>query len=100
MASRGARLVIPIDLKKKVREQKLPLHNRWHPDIPPVTEVTTGEVFRVEMVDFSGGGITQEFTAEDIKHANPSIVSFSCYIYIISQLLGQLNQKQSLIFKY
>lgn len=66
---------MPIDVKKKPREQKLPLHNRWHPDIPPVAEVTVGEVFRVEMVDFSGGGITKEYTAEDIKHANPSIVS-------------------------
>lgn len=81
MASYGPRLVVPIDVKKKPWEQKLPLHNRWHPDIPPVAEVTVGDVFRVEMVDFSGGGITKEYTAEDIKHANPSIVSspFVCF---------------------
>ena len=71
----GARLVVPIDLTKKPYEQKLPLHTRWHPDIPPVAEVTAGEVFRVEMVDFSGGGITKDYTAEDIKHADPFIVS-------------------------
>ncbi|CAL8164720.1 unnamed protein product [Prunus armeniaca] len=76
MASYGPRLVVPIDVKKKPWEQKLPLHNRWHPDIPPVAEVTVGDVFRVEMVDFSGGGITKEYTAEDIKHANPSIVHY------------------------
>lgn len=76
MASFGSKLVIPIDLKKKPGEQKLPLHNRWHPDIPPVTEVKSGEVFRVEMVDFSGGGITKEYTAEDVKHADPSIVHY------------------------
>lgn len=83
MASYGPRLVVPIDVKKKPWEQKLPLHNRWHPDIPPVAEVTVGDVFRVEMVDFSGGGITKEYTAEDIKHANPSIVSspFVCFAY-------------------
>lgn len=75
MALYGARLVLPIDLKKKPWEQKLPLHNRWHPDIPPVSEVRTGELFRVEMMDFSGGRITQEYSAEDIKHADPSIVS-------------------------
>ncbi|KAH7511193.1 hypothetical protein FEM48_ZijujUnG0034300 [Ziziphus jujuba var. spinosa] len=40
MAQYGARVVVPIDLKKKPWEQKLPLHNRWHPDIPPVTEAT------------------------------------------------------------
>ncbi|KAL3592173.1 hypothetical protein D5086_010813 [Populus alba] len=73
MEQHGARLVFPIDVKKKPWEQKLPLHNRWHPDIPPVAEVTVGELFRVEMVDFSGGRITKEYSAEDIKNADPSI---------------------------
>ncbi|KAK4262387.1 hypothetical protein QN277_027954 [Acacia crassicarpa] len=68
-----ARLVVPIDLKKKPWEQKYPLHNRWHPDIPAVSEVKGGELFRVEMVDFSGGGITNKETAHDIKYADPSI---------------------------
>ncbi|KAL3640324.1 hypothetical protein CASFOL_015292 [Castilleja foliolosa] len=71
----GARLVVPINVKKKPSEQKHPLHNRWHPAIPAVAEVQTGELFRVEMVDFSGGGITKEYTAEDIKFADASIVS-------------------------
>lgn len=77
MAQYGSRLVFPIDVKKKPWEQKLPLHNRWHPDIPPVAEVTVGEFLRIEMVDFSGGGIKQENSAEDIKHADLSIVSYS-----------------------
>ncbi|XP_057960308.1 uncharacterized protein LOC131152439 [Malania oleifera] len=76
MAPRGPRLVVPIDLKKKPWEQKLPLHNRWHPDIPPVADVTEGEFFRVEMVDFSGGGITQDYSAHDIKHADPSVAHY------------------------
>ena len=75
MAHYGSRLVVPIDVKKKPWEQKLPLHNRWHPEIPPVAEVTVGELFRVEMVDFSGGGITQSHTAEDVKHVDQSVVS-------------------------
>jgi len=75
MALYGPRLVVPIDLKKKPWEQKNPLHNRWHPDIPPVAEVTAGEVFRVEMVDFSGGAITNNHTAHDIKHVDPLTVS-------------------------
>ena len=68
---------MPIDVTKKPREQKLPLHNRWHPDIPSVAQVSVGEVFRVEMVDFSSGGITREYTAEDIKYADQSVVSLS-----------------------
>lgn len=76
MAQHGPRLIVPIDVKKKPWEQEQPLHNRWHPDIPPVAEVKVGEVFRVEMVDFSGGGITKDYSAEDIKHVDLSIVSF------------------------
>lgn len=71
----GARLVVPIDVKKKPGQQEVPLHNRWHPAIPPVAEVRTSELFRVEMVDFSGGGITKDYTAQDIKFQDPSIVS-------------------------
>ncbi|KAK7250928.1 hypothetical protein RIF29_33712 [Crotalaria pallida] len=76
MARYGPRLVIPIDLTKKPWEQRFPLHNRWHPDIPSVAEVTEGEVFRVEMMDFSGGGITKNYTADDIKDADLSIVHY------------------------
>ncbi|KHG09670.1 fmdA [Gossypium arboreum] len=75
MAHYGAKVVVPIDLKKKPWEQKHPLHNRWHPDIPVVAEVKDGEVFRVEMVDFSGAGITSDYSAEDVKHADQSIFS-------------------------
>ncbi|KAA3474000.1 fmdA [Gossypium australe] len=74
MTHYGAKVVVPIDLKKKPWEQKHPLHNRWHPDIPVVAEVKDGEVFRVEMVDFSGGGITSDYSAEDVKHADQSIL--------------------------
>lgn len=79
MGTHGAKLVVPIDLRKKPTEQELPLHNRWHPDIPHVAEVQTGSFFRVDMVDCSGGGITKEYTAEDVKHVDPSVVSFLMY---------------------
>ena len=64
-----------IDLKKKACEQAQPLRNRRHPDISPVAEVTVGELFRLEMVDFSGGRITKDYSAHDIKYADQSIVS-------------------------
>lgn len=75
MGDYGPRQVVPIDVKKKPWQQKFPLHNRWHPEIPPVAEVQVAEFFRVEMVDFSGGGITKDYSAEDIKHADNSVVS-------------------------
>lgn len=77
------RLVVPVDLKKKPWEQKYPLHNRWHPDIPPVADVREGDVFRVEMVDFSGGGIGCNDSADDVKFANPSIVT-SPFSFLVS----------------
>lgn len=82
MARYGSRMLVPVDLKKKPWEQELPLHNRWHPDIPPVAEATTGELFRVEMIDFSGGAITKNYTAEDAKHVDLSAVS-SLSIYTV-----------------
>lgn len=72
----GPRLVVPIDLKKKPWEQKHPFHNRWHPEIPPVADIKAGEVFRVEMVDFTGGRITKDYSADDIKHVDVSVVSY------------------------
>lgn len=77
MGEYGPRLVVPIDVKKKPWQQKLPLHNRWHPEIPPVAEVGVDDFFRLEMVDFSGGGITGHYSAQDIKHADLSVVSLS-----------------------
>lgn len=59
--------LITVDLKKKPWEQEKPLHNRWHPEIPHVAEATEGELFRVETVDFSGGMIKDNNSAEDIK---------------------------------
>ncbi|KAK1589400.1 hypothetical protein Q3G72_033634 [Acer saccharum] len=76
MQEYGPRLVVPIDLKKKPQEQKHRLHNRWHPEIPPVAEVKAGEVFRVEMMDFSGGRITRNYSADDIKFADQSIAHY------------------------
>lgn len=75
MAPRTPRTVVPIDVKKRPWEQKLTLHNRWHPDIPPVADVVEGEVFRVEMVDWTGGRISDNDSAEDVKTIDTTIVS-------------------------
>lgn len=75
MAPSTLRKVIPIDLKKKPWEQKLPCHNRWHPDIPPVIDITENEVFRVEMMDCSGGSVGDNNSAMDIKSLDLAGVS-------------------------
>lgn len=75
MAPPTPKLVVPIDLNKRPWDQKFALHNRWHPHIPPVSEIVTGQVFRVEMVDWTGGSIKDDNSALDIKHIDLSSVS-------------------------
>lgn len=79
MAPSTPKLVVPIDLKRKPWQQELPLHNRWHPQIPPVAEAKIGEVFRVEMVDWTGGAIKDDDSALDIKCLDLSAVSILFY---------------------
>lgn len=81
MGDYGSRLVVSVDVKKNPWQQKLPLHNRWHPEIPPVAEVKVDELFKVEMLDFSGGAITTDYSAEDVKHADNSFVSPLSYTH-------------------
>ncbi|KAH9663911.1 Acetamidase/Formamidase family protein [Citrus sinensis] len=76
MAPTTPTVVVPIDLKKKPNEQKLTLHNRWHPEIPPVAEVKVGELFRVEMVDWTGGAIKDNDSAIDVKTLDLSTVHY------------------------
>ncbi|KAL6512836.1 hypothetical protein OROHE_019626 [Orobanche hederae] len=76
MAPPTPRLIVPIDLKKKPCHQNPPLHNRWDPDIPPVAEVITGELFRVMMVDWTGGAIFNDNCALDIKTLDLSTVHY------------------------
>lgn len=75
MAPPSTKLVVPINLKKKPWEQKPPLHNRWNSEIPPVAEVKTGQMFRVEMVDWTGGAIKDDNSATDVKYVDLLTVS-------------------------
>lgn len=59
--------LIKVDLRKSPAEQPLPLHNRWHPEIPPVAVVNPGDVFRVECIDWTGGQIGDNDSANDVR---------------------------------
>ncbi|KAG7444689.1 Acetamidase/Formamidase [Guyanagaster necrorhizus] len=43
------------------------IHNRWHPDIPPFATVKTGEVFKVECIDWTGAQIGNNDSSDDIR---------------------------------
>lgn len=68
--------LIAVDPKKLPWEQATPLHNRWHPEIPAVASVAEGEVFRVETVDWTGGQIKNDDSADDIKHVDLTQVHY------------------------
>ncbi|KAJ1698320.1 hypothetical protein LUZ63_006832 [Rhynchospora breviuscula] len=76
MAPSTPRVVVGIDVKKRPWEQLVPLHNRWHPDIPPVADVKEGELVRVEMVDWTGGRVGDNNSAEDIKSLDLTITHY------------------------
>lgn len=68
--------LISVDTKKLPWAQDVPLHNRWHPDIPPVASVKEGDVFRVECVDWTGGQIKNNDSSDDVKNVDLSQVHY------------------------
>jgi len=59
--------LIKVDVNKAPEDQGDVIHNRWHPDIPMVAMVKPGAVFRVECIDWTGGQISNDNSATDIK---------------------------------
>ncbi|EJY55486.1 Formamidase [Alicyclobacillus hesperidum URH17-3-68] len=59
-----------VDLTKPMEQQDIPGHNRWHPDIPAVLKVRPGEVFRIEMKDWTDGQIQNNDDPSDILHVD------------------------------
>ncbi|KAF5359715.1 hypothetical protein D9756_002920 [Leucocoprinus leucothites] len=46
------------------------LHNRWHPDIPPIATVKPGQTFKIECVDWTGGQIGNNDCSDDVKNVD------------------------------
>lgn len=49
---------------------------RWHPDIPPVAEVAEDQLFRVECVDWTGGQIGDNDSADDVRDVDLTQVHY------------------------
>lgn len=64
--------LISVDLGVPPAEQEKPLHNRWHPAIPPVATVATGCLFRAEAIDWTGGQIGNTDDATDVRDVDLS----------------------------
>lgn len=67
--------LISVDLSQSAYDNEN-LHNRWHPDIPINVWVDPGDDFLVETVDWTGGAIANNDSAEDIRDVDLSTVHF------------------------
>ena len=56
--------LLDVDLKNPRVEQ---IHNRWHPDIPSVASVNPGDTWRCESIDWTGGQIHDDESANDVR---------------------------------
>ncbi|MBI3188706.1 MAG: acetamidase/formamidase family protein, partial [Gammaproteobacteria bacterium] len=68
--------IIKIDVKKPASEQNGVIHNRWHPEIPMVAMVKPGDEFRVECLDWTGGQIKNDETANDVRDVDLTQVHY------------------------
>jgi len=60
-------VAFPIDYSKSMFVQDVPGHNRWHPDIPIASEVSPGDEFRVECLDWTDGQVVNDDSSNDIR---------------------------------
>ncbi|MHC3003892.1 formamidase [Gordonia metallireducens] len=67
-------VIFPVDHAKPFRAQELVGHNRWHPEIPPVATVRSGQSFRVESKEWFDGTILNSDDADDIRDCDLSMV--------------------------
>lgn len=59
--------LIEVDTRRSSSEQSTPLHNRWHPLIPPLLEMAPGSDCRLQCLDFTGGQINPADDARDVE---------------------------------
>jgi formamidase len=61
---------IRIDRNRSLLDQPATGHNRWHPKIPPVLEVESGDTVIIETRDALDGQITDDSVSDDIRNLN------------------------------
>ena len=63
-----------IDRSKPLKDEPQTGHNRWHPDVPPVMEVSPGQVVGLETRDSFDGQITPRSTTDAVAQLNLDVV--------------------------
>ncbi|MDQ1632717.1 MAG: formamidase, partial [Frankiaceae bacterium] len=65
-------VVFSVDQTKSMRDQAVPGHNRWHPDIPEAVRVKPGDTFRMECREWTDGQIGNNDSANDVRDVDLS----------------------------
>ncbi|KAF4554691.1 Formamidase-like protein [Elsinoe fawcettii] len=69
MGKSEIRYAAKVDLNKEAGKEPY-LHNRWHPDIPSIDTIKNGEVVKIECVDWTGGQIGNNDSADDMLNVD------------------------------
>ena len=65
-------VVYEVDQAKSMRDQAVPGHNRWHPDVPVAAMVRPGSDFRVECREWTDAQIGNNDSANDVRDVDLS----------------------------
>ena len=68
--------LIEVDVNKPAEAQAEVIHNRWHPDIPMARTVKPGDEFRIQCLDWTGGQINNDDSANDIRDVDLTKVHY------------------------
>ena len=66
-------VVFSVDQSKSMRDQVVPGHNRWHPEIPPAVTIKPGTDIRVECKEWTDGQIGNNDSANDVRDVDLSV---------------------------
>ena len=66
-------VLFSVDQSKSMRDQAVPGHNRWHPDIPAAASVRPGSEFRVECREWTDAQLGNNDSANDVRDVNLSV---------------------------
>ncbi|KAK3346293.1 Acetamidase/Formamidase [Lasiosphaeria hispida] len=75
MGKTAIRTVCEVSFDKPAAEQPQ-LHNRWHPDIPFAGSIKDGETVKIECLDWTGGQILNNDSADDVKNVDLTKVHY------------------------
>lgn len=66
MPTKGLRYMNKVDVEGDAATDTF-LHNRWHPDVPFAGTIKNGETVKIECVDWTGGQIKNNDSADDVR---------------------------------